>query len=509
MKTYLLASGVLLSIPLAFGQAASSQPSNDRSAPIYHVTVVQRTTKAVNYQYRTGPTQIDFRGTVLIPQVKGNAWVESKKGRTEIDATIDHLQTPQRFGREYLTYVLWAITPEGHPHNLGELVLDGEKAKLHVTTGLQAFALIVTAEPYSAVRQPSDVVVAENQIREDTAGRVESVDAKYELLPRGQYTWNPSGSVDPAVANAPKVSSGEYDTLVQLYQAQNAVAIASSAGAERYAPDTLARAQQLLQDAQSLHSKKGNRSRIIEDAREAAQTAEDARVIAMQRQQEEKLRTASAEVSQAQAEAAAAQQAKQQAEAEAERARAEAQQARGASEAARSRAETEASSVRQLRSQAEAAPQQAAPAPADTQAASARARLLEDLGDVLSTRDTPRGLVVTVPETAFSGESLAGAASAQLARVAAILARYPGLHVSVEGHTAVAGGQALSQRRAEAARTVLISNGVAPSAVSATGFSNSRPLGPGAKENSRVEIVLSGGPIGTRPLWERNSGAGQ
>src|SRR5271155_2495798 len=154
--------------------------------PIYRVTVVERTMKAINYAYRTGPTAIEFRGTVLLPKAKGGAIVESKQGRTEIDAHFENLTTPQGFGREYLTYVLWAITPEGRPRNLGEVVANSSnKASLRVTTDLKAFGLLVTAEPYSAVRQPGDVVVAENFVREDTIGKIEEMNVKYELMPRG------------------------------------------------------------------------------------------------------------------------------------------------------------------------------------------------------------------------------------------------------------------------------------------------------------------------------------
>jgi len=183
------------------------------TVPIYRVTVVQRNIDAINYQYRALPTKVDFRGTVLMSKAKGEATVESKRGRTEIEASVDNVEGSQRFGREYLTYVLWAITPEGRPHNLGEIVPGpSNKAKLHVTTDLQAFGLIVTAEPYSAVRQPSDVVVLENLVRGDTVGMVQPIHARYELMPRGQYTW--LGSQAPA--NAPKVSMDQYEALSQL-----------------------------------------------------------------------------------------------------------------------------------------------------------------------------------------------------------------------------------------------------------------------------------------------------
>jgi hypothetical protein len=323
MKSTIPHAAALMMVGGFIAGAAAAQDGN-ASSPLYRVTVVERSTPAINYMYGSGPTKIDFRGTVLHPPSKGDASVESKKGRTEIDAEFDRLVSPQRFGLEYLTYVLWAISPEGRPHNLGELVLDrSDGAKIHVTTDLQAFALIVTAEPYSAVRQPSDVVVLENVVRSDTKGTVQPVQAKYALLPRGTYTLqDPSRPIKP-VGDEPKVSMKEYEALSEMYQAQNAIAIAVSHNADKYAPDTMQKARTLYEDARRMYQGKGDKRRVVDVARESAQTAEDARVIAQRRSQEE-------EVARARAEAAEAQRAKDQAEAEARSARAQAEAEREA-----------------------------------------------------------------------------------------------------------------------------------------------------------------------------------
>jgi outer membrane protein OmpA-like peptidoglycan-associated protein len=493
----------------------AQQPKNE-SAPIYHVTVVERTIKAVNYQYRNGPTFIDFRGTVLLSKGKGEASVESRQGRTEIEAHLEHLTPPQQFGREYLTYVLWAISPEGRPHNLGEIVPgNSEKASLRVTTDLQAFAMIITAEPYSAVRQPSDVVVMENQVRPDTAGSTESVNAKYELLPRGQYTWHVSDSLSAEVANAPKVSAKEYDALLELYQAENAVGIAGAAHAERYAPGTYERALQLLKEAQQYHASKAEYRLVVEDAREAAQTAEDARLIAVQRQQQDDLNAARTDLSKAQADAASAQQAAQEAQA---RADAEVQKARDEVQAAQAQAAAAQAQAQAAQQQAQAAltasvrtePQASVQSPRDNGAAQAsamRVSVLEDLNRALPARDTPRGLVATIPDSGFSGDALRVGATEEVSRVAAIVARHPGLSVRVEGYTD--SGAALSQRRADAVRAALVSHGLSTGSVSAAGLGDSRPLASkdtpqGREENSRVEIVISGNAIGTVPFWDRS-----
>jgi outer membrane protein OmpA-like peptidoglycan-associated protein len=529
MKIASLSATVVLAASV-FGQnrpVTDPGPPPSGNAPIYHVTVVQRTVKAVNYFYRQGPTPIDFRGTVLLPEGKGGAVVESRQGRADIDANFEHFKASQEYGREYLTYVLWAITPEGRPHNLGEIVPDhSNNGHLHVTTDLQAFAMIVTAEPYAEVRQPSDVVVLENQLRPDTAGSTEAVNAKYELLPRGQYTWNINSSLSAEIANAPKVSTREFETLTELYQAENAVGIAGSAGAAQFAPETLARAQSLLQEAQQMHAAKGESHSIIEIARQASQTAEDARLIAVQREQQAALSAAQAQANQASQQVSAAQQAAAQAQVQAaaqvqqaqqealaanQRANALQQQA-DADRAALLRAQTEAAEARQRAQQAELAASQAqaqiqGQANAASQAArvsAVRVRLLENLNSVMPVTDTPRGLVVTIPDADFSGESVHGTASERIARIAAIVSGQPGLRVTVEGYSDRAAQQPLSETRAYAVRRVLSNNGLSAASITAKGFGDSRPLGPaGQVENSRVEIVVAGDAIGTVPFWDR------
>ena len=220
--------------------STAQEPAKNETAPIFHVNVIENTIVAINYQYRQGPTRIDFRGAVLMPEAKGEATVESKRGRTEIDVNFEHLLPTQRFGREYLTYTLWAVTPEGGVRNIAE-ILPGpsDKANLHVSTDLQAFGLIVTAEPYSATRQPSNVVVLENRVRPDTEGKIEQVQAKYELMPRGQYTWEGPAQLGLAAANAPRVSMDRYEAILEPYEAQNAIGIARAANAEQYAPRRL------------------------------------------------------------------------------------------------------------------------------------------------------------------------------------------------------------------------------------------------------------------------------
>ncbi len=363
--------------------------------------------------------------------------------------------------------------------------------------------MIVTAEPYSAVRQPSDVVVLENQVRDDTLGSTESVNAKYELLPRGQYTWRVSDSLAAELANQPKISSKEADALLELYQAENAVGIAAAANAEKYAPSTFARAKQLLTEAQQFQARKAETRLVVQDAREAAQTAEDARLIARQRQQEEDLRSARADLSRTQAEVASAQRAAQDALAAKERAEAEVQQAQAQVQAAQAQAaavQQQADAERAARAQADAQAAVAASAAANAEASAAAARrqqennaaqaaalrigLLEDFNRVLPARDTPRGLVVTVPDNGFNGEALRPTASAQVTRIAALLGSHPGLSIRVEGYSDRSSG--LSQRRADVVHATLLNNGYHPPPFPPSGLGDARP-------DWRPRIHLKGG----------------
>src|SRR6187549_500984 len=253
------------------------EPAADGPIMTISVNVVERTTKAINYRHRGGATTIDFKGTSLLPKARGEAKVESKQGYIEIEVEFDDLQTAAQFGPEYLTYVMWAITPEGRATNLGEVILNGTKSKLDVTTELQAFGLIVTAEPYFAVSQPSDVVVKENVIRKDTVGKVEEIEAKYQLLPRGQYTTN----VLPADLKPIQL---DKDTPLDLYEARNAVRIARWAGAEKSAAETFEKASKLLEQAESYKIRKAGNKPVSMTARQAVQTAEDARLITLKSQ---------------------------------------------------------------------------------------------------------------------------------------------------------------------------------------------------------------------------------
>jgi len=474
------------------------EPHDTRS--VFRVIVTNRTVQAINYRHRSGASDVDFAGTALMLSAEGKAKVRSKRGTLEVEADFGGLQSPTSFGGEYLTYVLWAISPEGRAVNLGEvLVGDNGRSKLTATTDLQSFALIVTAEPYFAVQEPSNVVVLQNVVLADTKGTSEVVDAKYELMERGGYL--PTGyKFDPVVLNA--------NLPLEFYEARNALRIAKSEGAEQFATDSYGHAVQLMKiaedDAIGGHLEK---KPLISAARQAVQTAEDAREIAVKRIEADRhaaelLASANAQAS-SQAQAANATLLKEQAEAHAAKAQADMANNQAASAAAVSAAQADADKARLLAQQAQANEHQA-----DSDKAAMRAQLSEQLNKILQTRDSARGLIVSMSDVLFdTGQySLKSGAREKLAKVAGILIAYPSLNIQVGGYTDNVGGddmnQKLSENRADSVRDYLVQQGVGAASVSAQGFGNTLPVASndnsaGRQENRRVELVVSGDAIGS------------
>ncbi len=531
----LLAAGLTLSLS-AFAQSNSQAVEPMEHTPTFRVTVVSRSIQAVNYKHRGGATKMDFAGTDLMPQASGEAKVESKKGYIEIEVEFANLEKPTTFGNEYLTYILWAISPEGRAVNLGEILVgDNHRSKVDVTTDLQAFALVVTAEPYYAVRQPSNVVVLENVVREDTRGTTEAMHTKYELLERGGYI--PTGyKFDPVVLNT--------KLPLEFFEARNALRIAQSEGAETYAHDSYQHASRLMDqvdaDAVSKHS---DRKAMIGVAREVVQTAEDARAITVKKIEQERLENerqaaanaqantqaeaddATRQKEQAQSDQARAERAKSRAESDASRAQAataqaqadaasaqaDANQAKSDMEAnqassadALSAAQADADQSRLAAQQAQSSVQQA-----EADKAAMRLRLSEQLNTILQTRDSARGLIVSMSDVLFdTGKySLKPGAREKLAKVAGILLAYPGLNIEVGGYTDNVGGdqmnQTLSENRADSVRDYLVQQGVSSSAVTARGFGNSLAVASndnsaGRQQNRRVELLVSGEAIGNQ-----------
>jgi outer membrane protein OmpA-like peptidoglycan-associated protein len=527
MKKSLSSICVMLAAICVMAQQDATPVEPMEQTPVFRVNVISRTTKAVNYRHRGGSTTVDFKGTSLMPQASGRAKVDSKEGRLQINADISHLQPAGKFGAQYLTYVLWAITPEGRSVNLGEVVPNiEERSGLQVTTDLQAFGLIVTAEPYFAVTRPSHLVVVENVIRQETKGWEETIDAKFDMLEGGQYTIDVPAQQLPSTTADPK-------TPLDLLEARNAVAIAKAAGAEQYAADSLAKAADFLARAEDYLRRKQGRTPIGTVSRGATQMAEDARVLTLQRKEQERIaaekRAMQERQEKAEADAKAAAEAEAQAKAQAEqdaRRRAQAETDRSTAEKAKADAEREqaaadaaraAALAEQKKAQADAEKARQAAEEAIRQKEEMRARLLKQLNQVLETKDTNRGLVVSMPDVLFdSGQyTLKPAARERLARISGIVLAYPELRMEIEGHTDSIGSdqfnQALSEKRAATVRDYLVDSGVSINNVIARGFGKTRPVAyntsaAGRKLNRRVEMIVSGDVIGSRIGPEADSG---
>jgi outer membrane protein OmpA-like peptidoglycan-associated protein len=534
IKSALLAvTGILgILVAPALGQAPP---------PAGPAKTVSRTTKAVNYRRAGGSTKIDFQGTELMPQASGEAKVQNKGSRTEIEAKFAGLEEATKFGLEYLTYVLWAVSPGGRAVNLGEVVLKNGSGEVKAISDMQTFGMIVTAEPYFAVTQPGNTVVLENVFGPATVGKVENIDASYELLGRGSYS-----SSNTRIENA--IFGIDRKTPLELFEARNSLRIAHIALADKYAAPTLAKAEQQLRNAEEVYARKSDKKSVIAASREAVETAEEARVMAVKQKAEEDAqakiaadkKAAEEREAKARADAVAevqrrqeAEQARQQAEAakaEAQRMQQEAQKA--AAEAARQKAEAEKASAAALVQQqaAQAAAEQAAKdraaavaqqraaeaetekarqaaAQAETEKAQLRAQLLNQLNSILQTRDSARGLIVNMSDVLFDTGSytLKPGAREKLAKISGIVLAHPGLSLQIEGHTDSVGGddfnQQLSERRAGSVRDFLAEQGVAASSITARGFGKMQPVASndtaeGRQRNRRVELVVNGDAIG-------------
>ena len=525
----------------ALGQPQSAYPA---AGPAKSVS---RTTKAVNYRRTGGAGKIDFQGTELMSSANGEAKVQNKGNRVEIEAKFLGLDEATKFGLEYLTYVLWAVSPEGRAVNLGEVVLKNGAGEVKAITDMQTFGMIVTAEPYFAVTQPGNTVVLENIVN-TSVSKVENISASYELLGRGIYS-----SLNTKIENA--IFGIDRKTPLELFEARNAVRIAHIALADKYAASTVAKAEQQLRTAEETYARKSDKKAVEAAAREVVITAEEARVMAVKQKAEEDAqakiaadkKAAEEREAKARADAAAeaqgrleAEQARKQAEAaqaealrmkqeaeeaaaEAARQKQEADQARAAALVQQQAAEAEAQQAAKEKADAQAAAEQAArdkaaaqadaekarqaAAQAEAEKAQLRAQLLAQLNSILQTRDTARGLIVNMSDVLFDTGSytLKPGAREKLAKISGVMLAHPGLTMQIEGHTDSVGSdefnQTLSERRAGSVRDFLADQGVPASSITARGFGKTQPAAAndtaeGRQRNRRVELVVNGDAIG-------------
>jgi outer membrane protein OmpA-like peptidoglycan-associated protein len=471
--------------------------------------LTSKSVPAIGYEIGAGGTKVNLVATSAASGASGEARVEAKKNGTTIDVKVNGMPLPTTLGPEFLTYVLWSVSPDGTATNLGEIPINKDgNGKLTATAASQTFSLIVTAEPYYAVRIPSELVVLENERKKNTKGQV-FPDTNYKLMFRNEYSraGNPL-ALTPDLKNFP----------LDVYEARNAVEIAKDRGAEKYAPEVFSKAQASLQIMENAVAQKADKNQLISTARQAIQFAEDARGLSAQRQEAERIQkekdaaaAAAAAKAKAEADARAAAEAKRQAELTAAKeaqmkaeADAKAAEQRAAAQAA---AEKAAAQQAALQAKEQAAKDEAARAKAATEAL--RAQLLQQLNEVLQTTDTPRGLVVNMADVLFESGKFALSQDAQLklAKLSGIIQAHPGLNLAIEGYTDTTGtpdfNLKLSQQRADAVMTFLISQGLSADTITANGLGQANPVADnttsaGRKQNRRVEIIVSGEVIGQK-----------
>jgi outer membrane protein OmpA-like peptidoglycan-associated protein len=494
---------------LAYAQAPEEIPAS---------SLISKSTVAIGFTVGGGSTKVDLTGTSLMPQANGEAKVQARAnaGLTNIEVSVKGMTPPSKLGAEYLTFVLWVVTPDGRTGNSGELLINKNgEGKLVATTPAQTFSIIITAEPYFAVRVPSEMVVLEMETRKNTKGKLFPI-TEYKLMKRDQYAklGNPL-ALTPDLSRVP----------LEMYEARNAVDIAKARGAAQYAPDIFSKAQASLTMAESYLTSSADRKQIVSTAKQAVQFAEDARAFAAERQDQERIAaerqaaankarseaeaTADAEAKR-QAEIAAAKQAQIKAEADAEAKRqaelaaAKQAQMQAEADAAALKAKMEADALKAREDAAKAEAERARQAAADL-----RAQLLEQFNKVLPTTDTPRGLQVNMGDVLFdTGKyNLRTPAQLGLAKLTGIVLSHPGLKLAIEGYTDTTGtaafNQTLSEQRANAVRDYLIQQGLDAGSVTAQGFGPANPVASndtpqGRRQNRRVEIIISGEVIGTK-----------
>jgi outer membrane protein OmpA-like peptidoglycan-associated protein len=456
--------------------------------------VVQKSIKAVGYEVGGGSTRVVFVGTPAAPNASGEAKVDAKKGSTAIEVKVQGMPQPPTLGAEFLTYVLWSVTPDGATTSLGEIRVDKNgEGKLNTIAQSQTFALGVTAEPYFAVALPSEVVVLVNDTKKNTKGKIYPENS-YKLMKRSQYA---------KLGNPLALTLDLKNVPLDMYEARNAVEIAKSQEADKYAPDIFSKATSSLQMAENSLTSKEDKGKIVTNARQTIQFAEDARALSAERQEAERIqkeKDAAAAAAKGKAEEQAAVEAKRQSELTA------AKEAQMKAEAAQAQAEAEAKQTAE-RAKTQAAKEEAERARAAT--AALRSQLLQQLNSVLQTTDSPRGLVVNMADVLFDfGKyDLKPDTKITLAKLSGIIQAHPGLNLAIEGHTDNIGSDEanmkLSQQRGDAVRGFLVQLGLGADTVTAVGLGKAEPVSDnstneGRQKNRRVEIIISGELIGAK-----------
>ena len=509
----------LLTLTLVIGLIAYLAARTPAQQPIKAVDApITEGLSALAISYPEGPTiSVKFKGTERLPKSSGEAKVERKKGRTEIEIELDEMKPATYFGGDYATYVLWIVSPEGQVDNIGEFILQGNRSKLHVSTPQQTFGMFITAEPHFLTHTPSRFVVMENtRPTNHLTGRMLDVSTiKYRGY-EGMYNYRRETLVGEPEAK------GEIRSDVR--QAMVAVKLAERAGAAEYAPEELAKARAALNRTLEASEANFDPKQLMVLGHETVRLA----VAAQDKAEEQAFQASLNRERQARAqEISSLKLSIEKTENEAERARLLAQQkdmeaaiekaarrdaqaraeeaARLAAEEARKREEAErkADVLSKEKNAAETKAQlsQAEAERVKRERDEAYARMRSALSVIVETRETARGLIVSLPDILFDVDKATLKAQSKeiLSKVCGILQVAGNYDLSIEGHTDSTGSdehnQKLSERRAQAVYDYLAGCGLKSSSMMSKGFGKTQPIASndtaeGRQKNRRVEIVI-------------------
>lgn len=484
---------------------------------------VPRRTTAITYPL-DDLVFVQFRGTTRFPRMKGDAKIRrTNRNGTEIDLSVSKMPRPFELGAGYATYVLWAISPEGQVDNLGEIKRRGTfefDSRISVTTKLQTFALIITAEPHFLVTRPSQEIMLENLSPYTQTGKV------ITTTPSIQYFGNSSDYFRDS--RTPEIAEVDYSkTPSTILQARQAVALAKYAGADRDAGVELQEAASLLTNAEESWKAGRPEESVDITARQSVSAAVKAESTALIRKQardrrdeksrndaevraaEDKYQTAVDEIAELKSQLAAETRNRELAErdgqnysqtikelrAENGRLREELGRTRVEADNAKSRLEQAENARRSSEEQREKEARSNA-------LAAAEPSLIQSLRRYGTVSRTERGIILTLPEAFWASirsTSFAPASDAKLGSIAQLLNENADYRVLIESHTDNRGTDdelnALTQQRSLAISERLSGFGIAGSRMEAKGFAASIPVAPNTTnanraKNRRVQLIL-------------------
>lgn len=484
---------------------------------------VPRQTTAITYPEDEVVT-VQFRGTTRFPRMKGDARIKrTRRNGTEIELSVSKMPRPFELGAGYATYVVWAVSPDGQIDNLGEIKRRGFfefDSKISVTTPLQTFSIIITAEPHFLVRRPSRAIMLENlsaiSLSGRTLGSVKAVN----------YFGNSSDYFSDA--RTPEIAELDYSkTPSMVLQAKQAVALARYAGAQRDATEELQTAETLMQNAENAWKAGRDEEAVDLTARQAVSAAVKAEDTALVRKEarekrneksrsdaelrtaEDKYLRAQDEITELKAELAREQRQRELTERDSSnyseqiktlreenaRLREEIGKLRSDAEDAKTRlarVEGEKIAVEKQREQDERASRLRENMPV----------LMQSLKPFGTVRQTERGIVLTLPETYFAGirdTNFAAASDVKISNLANVLANSTDYRIVVESHTDNKGTpdelQSLTQNRAQTLLDRLAAGGVEATRIEVKGYGASLPVAPNTTnlnraKNRRVDVIL-------------------